>query len=124
MRDQAAHKRVKGHHQHPARHVHQPHAHVHHAGSHHHHAGGTAHHGHHAKHGHEPAIYRSQATLQAFDSTAYLATIQLLRSPDQTISGVPVSRAIPSANMTNGSTLAVIFFDHHNSADAMVVGVH
>lgn len=73
---------------------------------------------------HEPAIYRAQATLQAFDSGSYTATITLLRSPDQAIGGVPVSRAIPTANLIVGATLAVIFFDHHNSADAMVVGVH
>lgn len=75
-------------------------------------------------HSHESPIYRSQATLQAFDSGSYTATITLLKSPDQAIVGVPVSRAIPSANLTVGSTLAVIFYDSHNSADAMVVGVH
>jgi hypothetical protein len=86
---------------------------------------GRPHHGTHgAKHVHEPSILRSHATLQAFDAGTYTATIQLLRSPDQTIAGVPVSRAIPAANLVAGKTLAVIFFDHANSNDGMVVGVY
>ncbi len=74
--------------------------------------------------GHEPAIYRSHATLESFDAASYTATIQLTRSPDTTVAGVPVSRAISSGLLTAGVTVAVIFFDHHNSADAMIVGVH
>ncbi len=73
--------------------------------------------------GHEPAIYRSQASLQAFDATNYLATIALTRSPGTSIAGVPVSRAIGAGLMVAGKVVAVIFFDHHNSADSMVVGV-
>ncbi len=75
-------------------------------------------------HGHEPAVYRAHATLKAFDPATNTATIQLTRSPDTTIAGVPVSRAIGAATLVAGATLAVIFFDHHNSADAMVVGVY
>jgi hypothetical protein len=73
--------------------------------------------------GHEPAIFRSHATLQAFDSGAYLATIQLTRSPGTTIAGVPVSRGISAGLMVAGHVVAVIFFDHQNSADSMIVGV-
>jgi hypothetical protein len=72
---------------------------------------------------HEPAIYRSHATIQAFDGTGYTATIQLTRSPGTTIAGVPVSKAIAANLMVVGKVVCVIFFDHHNSADAMIVGV-
>jgi hypothetical protein len=73
--------------------------------------------------GTEPAINRSHATLMAFDSGAYLATIQLTRSPGTSISAVPVSRGIASGAMQPGHVVAVIFFDSHNSADSMIVGV-
>ena len=71
-----------------------------------------------------PAETRSHATIQAFDSGTYTATIALARSPDTTISGVPVSRAISSSLLTVGSTVAVVFFSSHDSADSMIVGVH
>lgn len=73
---------------------------------------------------HDPPILRAQATLQSFDSGTYTATITLTRSPDTTIASVPVSRAIGSALMVAGAVLAVVFFDHFNSSDAMIVGVY
>jgi len=89
---------------------------------------GTSASAHHAKRAkatqHEPPIYRSQANLVSFDSGTYTATITLARSPDAPIGSVPVSRAISSGTMVVGSVLAVIFFDHHNNADAMIVGVY
>lgn len=125
------HHRKRGHgshRAHPGKHHHSAHSHAHGGDGTHphhlHHKGGVHQGKHAASHLHEPAIYRSQAVLQAFDSVNYLATIQLLRSPDQTVGSVPVSKAIPAANMVVGATVAVIFYDHHNSADGMVVGVH
>jgi hypothetical protein len=73
---------------------------------------------------HEPAIYRAHATVVAFDNGTYTATIALARSPQTTIAGVPVSRSIAAGLMIAGATAAVIFFDHQNSADSMIVGVH
>jgi hypothetical protein len=73
--------------------------------------------------GAEPAILRSHATLQAFDAETYLAVIQLDRSPDTTLAGVPVSRAIPVVELVAGRVVCVIFFDHLNASDAMIVGV-
>jgi len=72
----------------------------------------------------EPAINRAHATIQGFDSGSYTATISLARSPDTTIANVPVSRAISASLLTVGATAAVMFFDSHDSADAMIVGVH
>lgn len=71
-----------------------------------------------------PSLASEHAVIQAFDSVSYTATVQLVRSPDVTVSGVPVSRGIPANALTPGRTAAVLFFDHHNPADAMVVGVY
>lgn len=71
-----------------------------------------------------PTETRAHASIQAFDSGTYTATIALARSPGTTISGVPVSRAISSGLLTAGSTVAVVFFSSHDSADSMIVGVH
>ncbi len=76
------------------------------------------------RHTRTPGLTSEHAVIQAFDSVNYTATIQLLRSPDVTVSGVPVSRGIPSNVLTLGRTAAVLFFDHHNLVDAMVVGVY
>ena len=72
---------------------------------------------------HGTPIYRSHATLQAFNAGTYLATITLTASPDTSIANVPVSRAIAAAQMVVGHVVCVIFFDHSNSADAMIVGI-
>jgi hypothetical protein len=63
------------------------------------------------------------ATLTSFDSGTYLAVVQLGRSPDTTLSGVPTSRAIAAGNMVAGKVVALVLFDPNNSADAMIVGV-
>jgi hypothetical protein len=63
------------------------------------------------------------ATLTSFDSTSYVAVVQLGRSPDTTLASVPVSRAIPAANMVAGKVVALVLFDPNNSSDAMIVGV-
>jgi len=65
-----------------------------------------------------------KATLKAFDSGAYKATIQIDGSLSTYLTGVPVSRGIASAELTPGRTLAVLFFSGGNPDDAMVVGVH
>ena len=77
-----------------------------------------------ATHTTEPAFSRDYATVRAFDSGSYTATISLARSPDVTIAGVPVSRAIGASVIVAGQTAAVLFFDRQNNADAMIVGVY
>ena len=64
-----------------------------------------------------------KGTLKAFDSGSYKATIQVDGSIAYFLSGVPVSRAIPSAEMVTGRTVAVLFFSPDNPDDAMVTGV-
>ena len=77
-----------------------------------------------AKHTHDGVLTRAHAVIQSFDSASYTATITLSRGPDASLAGVPVSRAIPGNLVVAGATAAVLFFDHSNSADAMVVGVY
>ena len=70
------------------------------------------------------SLSREHAAIAAFDAGSYTATIILARAPDASLSGIPVSRAISSGLLTVGATVAVLFFDAHNSADAMIVGVY
>ena len=62
------------------------------------------------------------ATLIAFESTGYTATVRYASSLSTAVPGVPVSRGIASGELTAGRRLAVAVFDD-GPADAMVVGV-
>ena len=64
-----------------------------------------------------------KGTLKAFDSAAYKATVQVDGSIGHFLTGVPVSRAIPSAEMVAGRTVAVVFFAPDNPDDAIITGV-
>lgn len=64
-----------------------------------------------------------KGTLKAFDSGTYKATVQVDGSIAYFLTGVPVSRAIASAEMVTGRTVAVVFFALDNPDDAMVTGV-
>ena len=65
-----------------------------------------------------------RATLVSFSSGSYTATLRFAGSLSSVVASVPVSRAIPSAELTAGRRLAVAVFDPGNPVDAMVVGVH
>jgi hypothetical protein len=65
-----------------------------------------------------------QAVLKAFDSGTWTATVQLAGSLAHWLTGVPVSRAIPSGDMVIGRKLAVALFDPTNPADAVVLAVY
>ena len=64
-----------------------------------------------------------RGTLVAFNSGAYTATVRLAGSISSVVAGVPVSRAIGSAEMLTGRRVAVAGFDGGNPVDAMIVGV-
>ena len=49
-------------------------------------------------------------TLKAFDAATYKATVQLDGSLGTYLTNVPVARAIPSAEMVAGRTVALLFF--------------
>ena len=64
-----------------------------------------------------------KGSVRSFDSTTYTATVQMAGSLATWLEGVPVSRSIPSAEMTAGRACAVILFDEANPRDAVVAAV-
>ncbi|MBI2849563.1 MAG: hypothetical protein HYX80_00790 [Chloroflexi bacterium] len=62
--------------------------------------------------------------LKSFDSVSYTATVQLSGSHKAYLESIAVARNIPSAEMTAGRKVAVIFFDEHNAKEAVVVAVY
>ena len=65
-----------------------------------------------------------RATLVSFDRDSYTASVRFAGSLSSVVTSVPVSRAIPDAQLTAGRRLAVAVFDAGNPVDAMVLGVH
>jgi hypothetical protein len=63
-------------------------------------------------------------TLRAFNSGTYLARVTLTGSLHMSISNVPTSRAIPSAEMTVGRKVAVWLPDPTKATDAVVIAVY
>jgi len=61
--------------------------------------------------------------LKAFNSGTYLATVQIIGSLGVYLENVPTSRAIPTAEMTSGRNVAVLFIDPGNFSDAVVLAV-
>jgi len=65
-----------------------------------------------------------RGVLKGFNATDYTATLQLSGSLAVWLYKVPVARNIPSAEMVDGRTCGVIFFDEVNRDDAVVVAVY
>ena len=65
-----------------------------------------------------------KATLKNFNSGSYTATVQLAGSYKVYLDEVTVARNLPTAEMTAGRKVAVIFFDEHNPKEAVVVAVY
>lgn len=72
----------------------------------------------------EPVMTIKKAVLKSFDSGSYTATVQISGSAKAYLEKIKVSRDIPSVEMIAGRTLAVIFWDGHNPADAVVIAVY
>ena len=64
-----------------------------------------------------------RATLVAFDSVAYTATIRPPGSAAGAIAGVPVSRSIPAAELVAGRLVAAAAFVAGDLTDSVVVAV-
>jgi hypothetical protein len=62
--------------------------------------------------------------LIAFDGTARTATVRFAGSLSSVVAGVPVSRAVPSAELVTGRRVAVALFAAGDPVDSMVVGVY
>jgi len=65
-----------------------------------------------------------KAVLKSFNPTDYEATVQLTGSYKVYLEDVAVVRNLPSAEMTAGRKVAVIFFDEHNPKEAVVIAVY
>ncbi len=65
-----------------------------------------------------------RATLKSFNAAAYTATVQEAGSLSVFLTGVPVSRAIPAAEMVAGRACALLLFDEANPQDAVVCAVY
>jgi hypothetical protein len=62
-------------------------------------------------------------TLKAFDSGTYLARVTLTGSLHMSLSDIPTSLAIESADMVAGNKVAVLIFDETKATDAVVLAV-
>lgn len=65
-----------------------------------------------------------KAVLKSFNSGNYTATVQLTGSHKAYLEAITVARNLPSAEMTAGRKVAVVFFDEHNAGDAVVIAVY
>ena len=65
-----------------------------------------------------------KGVLKSFNSGDYTATVQLASSYKVYLEGIAAARNLPSAEMTPGRKVAVIFFDEHNAKEAVVVAVY
>jgi hypothetical protein len=65
-----------------------------------------------------------KAVLRNFNSTGYRATVQITGSLKVYLEDISVARNIPAGEMTVGRKVAVLFFDEHNPAEAVVIAVY
>ncbi len=65
-----------------------------------------------------------KGVLKSFNSGNYTATVQLAGSYKVYLEDISVARNIPTAEMTAGRKVAVVFFDEHNAKDVVLVAVY
>lgn len=65
-----------------------------------------------------------KAVLKSFNSVNYTATVRLASSYKVYLEDIAVARNLPASEMSSGRKVAVIFFDDHNSKEAVVVAVY
>ena len=61
--------------------------------------------------------------LKEFDSETYLATVQLTGSLLTQLHDIPVSRGIPTAEMTTGRSVLIYFSTPGDPASSVVIAV-
>jgi hypothetical protein len=62
--------------------------------------------------------------IQAFNSTNWTATVQVLPSQGNYLAGVQVAKHLLAAEMVVGDECAILFFNELNPADALVIAVY
>ena len=65
-----------------------------------------------------------RAVLKSFDPATYRATVQIEGSRSAFASSVPVSRAIPAAELLAGRACVVLFLNPEDATDSLLLGVH
>jgi hypothetical protein len=65
-----------------------------------------------------------KGVLRSFNPTEYTATVQLAGSYKVYLEDVTVARNLPSAEMTTGRKVALVFFDEHNAKEAVIMAVY
>lgn len=68
-------------------------------------------------------ISSRKGTLKSFNSTDYVASVQLTGSLKAYLESIPVARNIPAGEMVAGRNVQVVMFDETNPKDAVVTGV-
>jgi hypothetical protein len=69
-------------------------------------------------------MYLRKAILKSFNSGNYTATVQLTSSLKVYLEDITVARNLPTAEMTAGRKVAVIFFNEYNAKEAVVIAVY
>lgn len=64
-----------------------------------------------------------KAILRSFDAESYTATVQVAGSLSSWLEDVPVSRAIPAAEMIAGRACALLLLAPSNPKDSAIVAV-
>ncbi len=65
-----------------------------------------------------------KGVLKSFSAVNHTATVQLAGSYKVYLEDVVVARNIPESEMVAGRKVAVIFFDEHNTKEAVVIAVY
>ncbi len=65
-----------------------------------------------------------KAELRSFNSGSYTAIVRIAGGYKVYLEDVTVARNLPSAEMTEGRKVAVLFFDDNNTKDAVIVAVY
>ena len=65
-----------------------------------------------------------KGTVKGFNATTYEATVQVAGSLALWLEQVPTARNIPSGEMVNGRSCALLFFEPSNPKDAVVIAVY
>jgi hypothetical protein len=71
----------------------------------------------------ESAVMR-RGIIQAFDPTHWTATVQVLPSQGNYLTGVQVAKHLLAAEILPGDECAILFFHELNPADALVIAVY
>src|SRR5439155_21910272 len=65
----------------------------------------------------------ARGILMSFDRSTYTASVLMLEATSCTLKNVPVSTHVDGSSAQVGALCAVLFFDAHNSSDAVVLAV-